>query len=374
MKQPVSIQRPSPPFALVLALLLVPVFLLLTPLTATAATSLSQCNGTDNVGGQAVECHYTITNNLNGSARSSTVTLQACHGAANAPSTLVCTTSTTSSADLVTVVNQCNGSGNGGGGTVTCSVDVVNNLTGTTTPTSATVNQCNVSGTGGGTQPTVACNPFPANTSGATVTQCNGSGTGGGGTQRVRCMVHSGSTTTSLLTVTVDQCNGSGTGGGATVICRTGLTNNITAAGTTPAPSPVPGSPGVTPAPGTTSPGDSSDGGGTTDGGTGPGDGGTTDGGGGTTDGGTRGGDDGTADGGGGTERGDTTGGEDTERGSLTGGATTGQISKIPTGGVAAGRGVMSGVDNPGLGLVGFVLFMATGTAVVGRWRATRSA
>ena len=168
--------------ALILGTSLVSMMFLANPLTASAATSLSQCNGTDNVGGQAVECHYTITNNLNGSTTSSTVTLVRCHGAANAPPTMVCSSSTTSSTDLVTSIDQCNGSGNGGGGTVTCSVDVINNLVRHVTPTAATVNQCNTAGTGGGTAPTALCDPFPATTTNATVTQCNSSGNGGGGT------------------------------------------------------------------------------------------------------------------------------------------------------------------------------------------------
>ena len=244
MKQPLSLKKPSMILALMLAISLIFIIFIASPPTASAATSVSQCNGVDNVGGQAVECHYTVTNNLDGSVTSSTVTLTECHGAANDPPTLTCTSSTATSTDLVVTIDQCNGSGNGGGGTVTCTVDVVNNITGTETPTSATVNQCNASGTGGGTAPTVLCDPFPASTTSATVTQCNESGNGGGGTLRVRCTVDSGSTTTSILSVTVNQCNGSGNGGGATVTCRTGLTNVITG----PAPSPSP-TPTATPSP-----------------------------------------------------------------------------------------------------------------------------
>ena len=217
-------------YALVCAATLISALSLgITP-SAVGQTSLSQCNGTDNVGGQAVECHYAVTNNLDGNTTSSSTTVTECHGAANDPATLVCTPTTTTSTQLVTTVDQCNGSGNGGGGTVVCTVDVTNNITGNTTPTAATVNQCNASGLGGGTAPTVLCNPFPANTTGADVTQCNDSGNGGGGTQRVQCTVDSDSTTTSILDVTVNQCNGSGNGGGATVTCRTGITNNIRAA------------------------------------------------------------------------------------------------------------------------------------------------
>ena len=207
---------PSEPSALADAVILaVEVEPAAAPVTAAAVIAppaAGQCNGTDNVGGQAVACDVTITNNLDVATgvTSSTVTVDECHGAANAA--LPCTTTTTPSDQLVTSVDQCNGSGNGGGGTVTCNVRIINNITGAAiTPTPATVNQCNEAGTGGGTQPTTACSPFPANTTNATVEQCNSSGTGGGGTMRVRCTVLP-STQTSLIPVSVDQCNGSGNG------------------------------------------------------------------------------------------------------------------------------------------------------------------
>ena len=246
MQNPLALRSPRALFSLLFAVTLISSLFVASSFVATAAPAVSQCNGTDNVGGQAVECHYTVTNTINGATTSSSVTLTECHGSANDAPTMVCTSSTETSTDLVTSVDQCNGSGNGGGGTVECTVDVVNNITGTVTPTAATVNQCNASGTGGGTAPTVLCNPFPANTTDATVTQCNESGNGGGGTQRVRCTVGSISTTTALLTVTVNQCNGSGNGGGATVVCSTSLTNNVT--GPSPAPTATPTTP-VTPAP-----------------------------------------------------------------------------------------------------------------------------
>jgi hypothetical protein len=225
---------------------------------AAAAPSPTQCNGTDNVGGQAVACDITVTNDLNMSTgtSSSSVTVKECHGAANAA--LPCTTTTAPSSQLTTGINQCNGSGSGGGGTVTCNVKIINNITGVATPTGATVNQCNDSGTGGGIQPTTLCDPL-GNTTNATVTQCNGSGNGGGGTMRVRCTV-TPSTQTSALPITVNQCNGSGNGGGAVVICTVSITNNVIApAQTPPAPTPVtppPATPTPTPptTPGPTSP------------------------------------------------------------------------------------------------------------------------
>ena len=190
---------------------------------AAPASSINQCNGTDNVGGQAVECTVTVTNNLDlaTGTSSSTVTVRECHGAAHAPPT--CTIDTTSNTALTTSVTQCDGSGSGGGGTVTCSVGIVNNITGQATTSPATVNQCIGSGQGGGTEPTLACDPLGSTTN-ATVTQCNTSGNGGGGTMRVQCTVNP-STQTSALPVTVDQCNGSGNGGGATVTCTVQITN-----------------------------------------------------------------------------------------------------------------------------------------------------
>lgn len=100
--------------ALLMAISLVSMILIATPNTAVAQTSLSQCNGTDNVGGQAVDCTYTVTNNITESGTTSTVSLRECHGAANAPQTMVCTSSTVTSSGLVTSIDQCNGSGNGG--------------------------------------------------------------------------------------------------------------------------------------------------------------------------------------------------------------------------------------------------------------------
>jgi hypothetical protein len=62
---------------------------------AIAPAVVDQCNGTDNVGGQAVACDVTVTNNLDlgTGVTSSTVTVKECHGAANAA--LPCTSSTT---------------------------------------------------------------------------------------------------------------------------------------------------------------------------------------------------------------------------------------------------------------------------------------
>jgi hypothetical protein len=211
--------------------------------TASAAPgspAVNQCNGTDNVGGKAVVCDITITNNLNltTGAVSSTVVTNDCHGAAGVPPTVTCILLTQNFPTLTKSADQCNGSGLGGGSNVICSVTILNNITGTITPTAATVNQCVGSGTGGGTGSTLKCDPFPANTTNATITQCNGSGNGGGGINRVQCTVGP-STITSALPVTVNQCNGSGNGGGNTVTCTVSIRNTILA-GSTPV-TPLPG-------------------------------------------------------------------------------------------------------------------------------------
>lgn len=196
------------------------------PAAAVPPLTNDQCNGTDNVGGMAVECDVNVVNtvNLYTGASSSTVTTRACHGAAN--TVLPCTVSTVTQPALTTSVAQCNGSGNGGGGTATCTVSIVNNIVGVATAGPASANQCVGSGAGGGSEPTIACDPLAADSL-ATVVQCNGSGNGGGGTERVRCTVGL-SPETSVLPVRIDQCNGSGNGGGSYVSCRATVTNVVT--------------------------------------------------------------------------------------------------------------------------------------------------
>ena len=218
------------------------------PASAATITGVNQCNGADNVGGQSVECTVTVTNRLDeaSSQGSATVEVKECHGAANTVPT--CTTTSTESDALVTTVKQCNGSGNGGGGTVDCTVNIVNVVTGTAGTTSAaTVNQCITAGEGGGTQPTFVCDPLGSTTN-ADVTQCNGSGNGGGGSERVTCDVGA-SVVTSKIPVSVDQCNGSGNGGGATVTCSTTLSYTLRPAAVGPTPTPTP-----TPTPSSTPP------------------------------------------------------------------------------------------------------------------------
>jgi hypothetical protein len=227
--------------------------------SAGAATpaAVNQCNGTDDAGGQAVACTVSVINNvdLGTGLSSSRVTVTECHGAANVEPSCA-TTVKNRPGQPVTSVTQCNGSGNGGGGTVTCVVEVLNNITGTTAGGPASINQCIGSGTGGGIEPTILCTPLGSTTD-AVVDQCNSSGNGGGGTIRVRCTVLP-STQATALPVTIDQCNGSGNGGGATVTCTASLVNSIIRAPVTTGPptvtAPVTTGPPTVTAPVTTGP------------------------------------------------------------------------------------------------------------------------
>ena len=368
MKQLSGLKRPGSILALVLSIALISMGLIANPLTASAATFVEQCEGVENGGGRAVVCDYDVVNNIDANgATSSSVTLNACVGAAGLAAVLTCTSSTTLSTDLVTAIEQCNGSGTGGGSRVTCSVDVTNNIVGTVTPTTATVNQCVGSG-GAGT--TFNCDPFPATTAGATVTQCNGSLDGGGMHEGngLTCTVDSSSTTTGLLTVTVNQCNGSANGPGSSLTCRTSITNNIiqpplppppppqpTPEPTVPAPVPTASpSPSVAPVVPTPTPipprgggsggpdGPGGDGGGNNNG-SGNGDNGSGKGGNGGGD------DNGSFGSAGGGAGGGTTG---------SGSGITSQVTSIPRGGAAAGGGSTSGIESPWLLLLGLALMV----------------
>jgi len=193
--------------------------------TASAAVSLetaSQCNSTPTGAGVEVRCDVTVVNDIDVATQvgSSTVTTTVCQGAAGAP---LCTTSVSQrDGIIINAVEQCNGVA-AGGSNVICSVDITNNIVGESTTTAATVNQCVGSGEGGGTS---ACNP-ESSTTNADVTQCNGSGNGGGST--VECTVVSSSTTSSALRVPVDQCIGSAAAG-SIVRCTTVIRNFVTPA------------------------------------------------------------------------------------------------------------------------------------------------
>ncbi len=177
--------------------------------------------------GFQVTCTITVDNTVTSTgATSSTITSTACLAAAGVLPPFGCTTTVTTSSQLVTSVNQCNGIAYGGGSNVTCKVAVVNTVAAGTAAPGVSVDQCIGSGAGGGTAPTEVCAPV-ASTTGATVTQCNGSGNGGGAMTRVQCTVTGGAT---ALPVTITQCDGSSNGGGSTVTCTTAFTNNYEAA------------------------------------------------------------------------------------------------------------------------------------------------
>jgi hypothetical protein len=206
--------------------------LALSPSAAQAATlAVDQCNGhgpTAEGATTQLNCDVTVVNTISGTTTSSTTTVtRLCTlGPCSSPNG----TFTTRSTSLVTSVTQCNGSDNDAAHPINCNVTITNNISANTPgaqpATAATVNQCVGSGTGGGG--TVNCDPFPATTTGATVTQCNGSGNGGGGT--VACSVGTASTVRPAIPITVNQCNGTGNPGGTVVTCRTNLITNITAA------------------------------------------------------------------------------------------------------------------------------------------------
>jgi hypothetical protein len=193
---------------------------------ATAGPTTTCSNGVDNTGGLGLICRVTIINTITASGGSAKVTIRECHGAAGDP-TAACTTKTTNLTQPVTAVTQCNSSINGGGGTLRCSVQVINNFVGLSNgATAATVNQC--VGSGGGI--TTGCDPFPATTTGATITQCNGSANGG---TLVGLTCTATGTKPSSHGVRINQCNGSANGGGALVICSANITNRVVSAGTT---------------------------------------------------------------------------------------------------------------------------------------------
>ena len=222
-------------FALLLTALAAMV--LASPAAHAATLSVDQCNNIGPGPGGAttgMNCTITVVNTISGGTSGSTTTVtRQCSLDPCPPGN---GTFSSSSTDLVTSINQCNGSDNDAAHPISCSVSITNNISADTpgaTLTTATVNQCVGSGGGGGG--TVNCNPFPANTTGATVTQCNGSANGGGGT--VDCALAPGSLVSPAIAITVNQCNGTGNPGGSVLTCRTSITTNLTAA---PAPSASP--------------------------------------------------------------------------------------------------------------------------------------
>jgi len=212
------------------------------PASAVVISPTVTCN--NGLGNGGAVCETTVVNTITPSGASAVVTVRECLGSAGVPD-LTCTTTTQPLSEAVTAVNQCDGSINGGGGTLLCSVTVTNNFIGITpapTVTAATVNQCVGSLTTGTVR---ACTPDPATTTSATITQCNGSANGGGAS--LTCTASG--TQSSGLAFIIDQCNGSSNGGGTRTVCSATITNNVLLAGQTPpgGPSASPGLPVVTP-------------------------------------------------------------------------------------------------------------------------------
>jgi hypothetical protein len=204
----------------------------------TTAPSITQCDPPDFpiTAGFQVTCTVTVVNNTSSTGvTSSTVTTSACLGAAgvvfpSCPLNSGPITNTTSSTQLVTSVNQCNGIVTGGGSNVYCDVTVTNDVPVGTSTSDVTVDQCIGSGGGGGS--TEVCAPSGSTTN-ATVTQCNGSATGGGtynGETTVGCTVTGAA---SALPVTINQCNGTATGGGSAVTCMATIENDFITPSTT---------------------------------------------------------------------------------------------------------------------------------------------
>ena len=229
---------------------------------ASGAPAVSQCNPPDfpTGAGYQVTCTVSVDNYTSPSGGTiSTVTTSACLAAAgvvfpSCPLNLGPVVTTTSSFQLVTSVNQCNGIANGAGSNVYCNVTVTNHIPAGTTESGVTVNQC-VGSAAGSTQ---ACAPLGSTTN-ATVTQCNGSANGGGtyaGEPAAGCTVTGAD---SALPVTINQCNGTSNGGGSAVTCTATVADVFVPASTTPAPA-ASGTGGTT-APGGTAPGGTAAGG-----------------------------------------------------------------------------------------------------------------
>ncbi|MDX6266135.1 MAG: hypothetical protein QOD70_875 [Frankiales bacterium] len=227
-------------FALLCAALLAMLALSSAPAQA-AAIGINQCNGigpSASGATTAMTCTVQVVNTISGGTVGSTTTVT--RQCALGPCPPGNGTFTTTSTSLVTSVDQCNGSDNDAAHPITCSVTILNDISSDTPGalplSAATVNQCVGSGNGGGG--TTNCSPYPANTTGATVTQCNGSTNGGGAT--VSCDVASASTISAAVPITVNQCNGSGNPGGSTVSCSVSILTRVIAVSATPTPSASP--------------------------------------------------------------------------------------------------------------------------------------
>ena len=110
------------------------------------ATTISQCNSSDNDAAHAISCTVKVTNNIgvntSGAQRVSPASVHQCVGSA-AGGVPDCQPASTTG----TTLTQCNGSGNGGGGVVHCQVDPQSTVS---AAVPITVSQCNGTGNVGG--------------------------------------------------------------------------------------------------------------------------------------------------------------------------------------------------------------------------------
>ncbi|TFC93762.1 hypothetical protein [Cryobacterium sp. TMT3-29-2] len=110
--------------------------------------TITQCNGSINVGGGNTICTVTVNNHITGATTASPATVNQCVGS-GASTELDCVPLQNTTDATVT---QCNNAGNGGGADVLCRVNPSATVT---TEVPITVNQCNYSSNGGGS--TVEC-------------------------------------------------------------------------------------------------------------------------------------------------------------------------------------------------------------------------
>ncbi|TFC47695.1 LPXTG cell wall anchor domain-containing protein [Cryobacterium sp. TMT2-17-1] len=110
--------------------------------------TITQCNGSINVGGGNTICTVTVNNHITGATTESPATVNQCVGS-GASTELDCVPLENTTYATVT---QCNNAGNGGGADVLCRV---NPSAMVTIDVPITVNQCNYSSNGGGS--TVEC-------------------------------------------------------------------------------------------------------------------------------------------------------------------------------------------------------------------------
>lgn len=110
-------------------------------------TSANQCNGSANGGGSSMICSVTVVNTITGNATTSIAPVNQCVGSLTTGDVRACNPDPATTDASVDGITQCNGSVNGGGGSMTCTVST------TSTSNSAfdfLVNQCNDSANGGG--------------------------------------------------------------------------------------------------------------------------------------------------------------------------------------------------------------------------------